>query len=79
MSTVSGPPLPRGTTWSTSSFTVERHAPPSASFHWHFPWSLFMTSRFTFAGTEAFRFDCSSTSASSASFSTCSSVAPGLR
>jgi hypothetical protein len=41
------------------------------------PWSRFRTSRFTFAGTEAFLFPCFSMSSSSASVSTCSSVARG--
>ena len=45
--------------------------------HWHFPWSRSRTSRFTRAGTEAFRFSCFSTSSSSAVVSTCSSVAFG--
>jgi hypothetical protein len=76
-STVEGPPFPRGTTWSTSNRTVAPHTPPSASFHWHFPSSLFTTSRFTLAGTEPFRFPCFSMSASSAALSTSSSVAPG--
>jgi hypothetical protein len=71
---VDGPPFPRGTTWSISSRTVEPHTPPPTSGHWHFPSSRFSTSRFTFAGTEAFRFACFSMSSSSAAVSTCSSV-----
>ena len=78
-STVDGPPLPRGTTWSTSRRTVAPHTPPSASFHWHFPSSLFTTSRFTWAGTQAFRFACFSMSNSSAAVRTSSSLAPGFR
>ena len=77
LSTVDGPPLPRGTTWSTSSRTVAPQIPPSWVGHWHFPWSLFTTSRLTLAGTQAFRFSCFSMSNSSAAVSTCSSVAPG--
>ena len=76
-STVDGPPLPRGTTWSTSSRTVAPHTPPEATGHWHFPWSRFTTSRFTLAGTQAFRFPCFSMSSRRAAVSTCSSVAPG--
>ena len=79
MSTVEGPPLPRGNTWSISSRTVAPQMPPSASFHWHLPWSRARTSRFTLAGTEAFRFPCFSMRSSSAVVRTCSSVAPGLR
>ena len=52
--------------------------PPSAVGHWHFASSRFITSRFTLAGTLAFRFDCFSRRASSAARRTCSSVAPGL-
>jgi hypothetical protein len=78
-STVEGPPFPRGTTWSISSLAVAPQIPPSAIFHWHFPWSLFTTSRFTLAGTQAFRFACFSMSNSSATVSSCSSVAPGFR
>jgi len=78
-STVDGPPLPRGTTWSTSRRTVAPHTPPSASFHWHFPSSLFTTSRFTWAGTQAFRFACFSMSNSSAAVRTSSSLARGFR
>jgi hypothetical protein len=74
---VDGPPFPLGRTWSTSSLTVEPHTPPEATGHWHLPPSRFTTSRFTFAGTEAFRFACFSMSSSSAAVSTCSSVAPG--
>ena len=51
--------------------------PPESSGDWHFPPSRRRTSRFTFAGTEAFRFSCWATSNSSAALSTCSSVAPG--
>ena len=76
-STVEGPPLPRGTTWSTSNRTSEPHTPPEASSRWHFPPSRFHTARFTLAGTQAFRFTCFSMSSSSAAVSTCSSVAPG--
>jgi hypothetical protein len=78
-STVEGPPFPRGTTWSTSSLAVAPHTPPSASFHWHFPSSLFTTSRFTLAGTLAVRFACFSMSNSSAAVRTSSSEAPGFR
>jgi hypothetical protein len=78
-STVDGPPFPRGTTWSTSSRAVAPHAPPSAIFHWHLPSSLLTTSRFTFAGTQAFRFPCFSMSNSSAAVRTSSSDAPGFR
>ncbi len=78
-STVDGPPLPRGTTWSTSSRTVAPQTPPSANFHWHLPPSRFTTSRFTSAGTQAFRFACFSMSNSSAAVRTSSSDAPGLR
>jgi hypothetical protein len=77
LSTVEGPPFPRGTTWSTSSRTVDPHTRPSASFHWHFPSSLFTTSRFTLAGTQAFRFACFSMSSSSAAVRISSSDAPG--
>ena len=77
LSTVEGPPLPRGTTWSISSRTVAPQIPPSWVGHWHFPWSLFTTSRFTLAGTQAFRFPCFSMSASSAAVRTSSSVAAG--
>jgi hypothetical protein len=77
LSTAEGPPFPRGTTWSISSLVVAPQVPPSASFHWRFPWSLFATSRFTLSGTQAFRFPCFWMSASSAAVSTCSSVAPG--
>ncbi len=76
-STVDGPPFPRGTTWSISVLTSEPHTPPESSFHWHLPSSRLRTSRFTFAGTEAFRFPCFSMSSSSAAGSTCSSVARG--
>ena len=79
LSTVEGPPFPRGTTWSISSRTVAPQIPPSWAGHRHFPPSLLTTSRFTWAGTQAFRFACFSRRASSASFSTCSSVAPGFR
>ncbi len=65
--------------WSISSLAVAPHTPPSASFHWHFPSSLFMTSRFTLAGTQAFRFACFSMSKCSAAVRTSSSLAPGLR
>jgi hypothetical protein len=77
--TVDGPPLPRGTTWSISSLAVAPHTPPSARFHWHFPWSLFTTSRFTLAGTQAVRFACFSMSNSSAAVRTSSSLARGFR
>jgi hypothetical protein len=77
LSTVDGPPFPCGTTWSISTRTSEPQTPPESSFHWHFPPSRSRTSRFTFAGTEAFRFSCFSMSSSSAAVSTCSSVAPG--
>jgi hypothetical protein len=77
LSAVSGPPIPFGRTWSTSSRTLELQTPPPASGHWHFPPSRFTTSRFTFGGTQAFRFACCATSSSSAAVSTCSSVAPG--
>jgi len=63
--------------WSISVRTSEPHTPPEASGHWHLPWSRALTSRFTLAGTEAFRFSCFSMSSSSAAVSTCSSVAPG--
>ena len=76
-STVEGPPFPRGTTWSISSRTVAPQIPPSWIGHWHFPWSLFTTSRLTFAGTQAFRLVCFSMSNSSAAVSTSSSLAPG--
>jgi hypothetical protein len=76
-SAVEGPPFPRGTTWSTSVRTSEPQTPPEASFHWHLPWSRFLTSRFTPAGTEAFRFSCFAMRRCSAAVSTCSSVAPG--
>ena len=78
-STVEGPPLPRGTTWSISSLAVAPQTPPSASFHWHFPSSLFTTSRFTSAGTQASRFPCFSMSASSAAVRISSSDAPEFR
>jgi hypothetical protein len=78
-STVEGPPFPRGTTWSISSLVVEPQIPPSASFHWHLPSSLFATARFTLAGTQAFRFACFSMSNSSAAVRTSSSDAPGFR
>ncbi len=71
--------LARGTSWSTSSLTVAPQTPPSASFHWHLPSSLFAISRFTLAGTQAFRFACFSMSNSSAAVSTSSSLAPGFR
>jgi hypothetical protein len=74
---VDGPPLPRGTTWSTSSRTSEPQTPPEASGHWHLPSSRFTTSCFTFAGTLARRFPWWAMSSSSAAVSTCSSVAPG--
>ena len=77
--TVEGPPLPRGITWSTSSRTFAPQTPPSASFHWHLPSSLFTISRFTLAGTQAFRFPCFSMSNSSAAVRTSSSLAPGFR
>ncbi len=77
MSTVDGPPFPRGTTWSISVRTSEPQTPPEASFHVHFPPSRFLTSRFTFGGTLARRFSCWAMSSSSAAVSTCSSVAPG--
>ncbi len=77
MSTVDGPPFPRGTTWSTSSRTVEPHTPPFASGQVHFPPSRFITSRFTRGGTLERRFSCWAMSSSSAAVSTCSSVAPG--
>jgi hypothetical protein len=51
--------------------------PPFASGQVHLPPSRFMTSRFTFGGTEARRFSCWAMSSSSAEVSTCSSVAPG--
>ena len=76
-SAVDGPPSPRGTTWSTSGLTSDPHTPPEASGHWHFPPSRARTSRFTFAGTAAFRFSCFSMSRRSAAVSTCSSVAFG--
>ncbi len=79
LSTVDGPPLPRGTTWSTSSRAVAPHTPPSASFHWHLPPSLFTISRFTLAGTQAFRFPCFSMSKCSAAVRTSSSLARGFR
>jgi hypothetical protein len=78
-STVEGPPFPRGTRWSISSRAVAPHTPPSARFHWHFPWSLFTTSRFTLAGTQAVRFACFSMSNSSAAVRTSSSLARGFR
>ncbi len=78
-STVSGPPFPRGTTWSTSRRTVAPQTSPFASFHWHLPWSRFTTARFTLAGTEAFLRACRATRSSSAAVSTCSSVAHGFR
>jgi hypothetical protein len=77
--TVDGPPFPRGTTWSTSSRTVAPHIPPSWVGHWHFPWSLVTTSRFTLAGTQAFLFPCFSMSNSSAAVRISSSDAPGFR
>jgi hypothetical protein len=43
------------------------------------PWSLFTTSRFTLAGTRAFRFPCFSMSSSSVAVRTSSSDVPGLR
>jgi hypothetical protein len=58
LSTVDGPPFPRGTTWSTCSVTVAPQIPPSCVRHWHLPWSRRITSRFTFAGTEPLRFSC---------------------
>jgi hypothetical protein len=76
-STVEGPPFPRGTTWSISSIAVAPQMPPSCVGHGHLPPSRARTSRFTFAGTEAFRFSCFSTSSSSAAVRTCSSVAFG--
>ena len=75
--TVDGPPIPRGNTWSISSRTSDPQMPPLESCHWHLPPSRFRTSRFTFAGTQAFRFPCFSMSSCSAAVSTCSSVAPG--
>jgi hypothetical protein len=78
-STVEGPPFPRGTTWSISSLAVAPQIPPSESFHWHFPWSRFTTSRFNLAGTQAVRFPCFSMSNSSAAVRTSSSLAPGFR
>ncbi|MGA8891607.1 MAG: hypothetical protein WB493_08565 [Anaeromyxobacteraceae bacterium] len=77
MSTVSAPPFPRGTTWSTWRWAVAPQIPPPARGHWHLPWSRFTTSRFTRAGTQALRLACFSRRASSAAVSTCSSVAPG--
>jgi len=44
--------------WSISDLNSEPQIPPESSFHWHFPWSRFHTSRFTFAGTEAVLFSC---------------------
>ena len=79
LSTVDGPPFPRGTTWSTSSRTVAPQIPPSWVGHWHFPWSLFTTSRFTLAGTQAVLFPCFSMSNSSAAVRISSSDAPGFR
>ena len=79
LSTVEGPPFPRGTTWSTSRRAVAPQTPPLARGHWHLPWSRFTTSRFTLAVTQAFRFACFSTSSSSAAVSTSSSVAHGFR
>ncbi len=77
LSTVEGPPRPRGTTWSISVRASEPQIPPEASFHWHFPPSRFITSRFTRGGTEARRFACWASKRSSAASITCSSVAPG--
>jgi hypothetical protein len=57
--------------------TSEPHTPPEATGHWHFPPSRFTTSRFTFTATEDLRFSCCAMSSSSATFSACSSVAPG--
>jgi len=79
LSGVDGPPFPRGTTWSTSSRTVEPQTPPSASGQVDFPPSRFLTSRFTRGGTDARRFSCWAMSSSSAAVRTCSSVAPGFR
>jgi hypothetical protein len=76
-SAVDGPPFPRGTTWSTSVRISDPQTPPEASFHCHRPWSRFRTSRFTFAGTEAFRLSCFSMNRCSAEVRTCSSVAFG--
>jgi hypothetical protein len=75
--TVSSPPRPRGVTWSISGRTVEPQMPPSCVGHWHLPPSRLTTSRFTFAGTRAFRLACFTRRSSSAAVSTCSSVAPG--
>ena len=92
MSTVEGPPFPRGTTWSISSLVVEPHMPPPSTGHWHFPWSRAHTARFTaavtrsvFAGrgfsrgfsTSARLLACFSRSRSRAASITCSFVAPG--
>ena len=77
LSGVDGPPFPRGWTWSISRRTSEPQIPPEASGHWHFPPSRARTSRFTFAGTDAFRFSCFSTSSSRAALRTSSSVAFG--
>jgi hypothetical protein len=91
-STVEGPPLPRGTTWSISSRVVDPQTPPPSTGHWHLPWSRAQTARFTaaetwsgFAGrgllcgffTSARRLACFSSSKSSAASITCSFVAPG--
>ncbi len=50
-STVGGPPRPRGTTWSSSTWWVEPQTPPPSMGHWHRPPSLFHTARFTWAET----------------------------